>query len=103
MDFRAINILAMAVSRLMDEMNWVEYGGQNLNTPLVVDQEDCHKLDTLIDMMGTLSRMMDTRINFVTNEGKVIREWIESILQICRRYERELELIKELEKDSKQP
>lgn len=101
MDFRAINIVAMAVSRIMDEMEWAEYGPQKLHTPVINAPDDCNKLDTLIDMMGALSRMMDTRINYVTTEGKVIREWIENILEICDRYKRELEMIEELEKESK--
>ncbi len=102
MDFRAMNIVANAVTTLMDEMKWGEYGGQDLHTPVILEQEDCQRLDTLIDMMGALSRLMDTRINYITSEGKVIREWIEGILEICARYKRELELIEELERRSRQ-
>ena len=42
--------------------------------------------------------MMDTRINYLTSEGKVVREWIETILEIGERYKRELEAIQSLEK-----
>lgn len=88
----------MAVSTLMDEMTWAPYGAQELHTPVICEQQDCDSLDTLLDMMGTLTRMMDTRINYVTTEGKVIREWIESILRIGGRYQRELEILEQMEK-----
>jgi hypothetical protein len=98
MNFKAVQILCMAVSTLIEEMTWAPYGNQELHTPLVVNEEDYHKLDLLMDMMGTLTRMMDTRINYVTTEGKVIREWIESILEVGGRYRRELEILEKLEK-----
>jgi hypothetical protein len=97
MDFRAIQVLSKAALTLMDEMAWSTYGAQELHTPLVCMESDCHKLDLLLDIMGTLTRMMDTRITYVTTEGKVIREWIESILEIGNRYGRELELLESLE------
>jgi hypothetical protein len=98
MNFKAIQILSMAVSTMVEEMTWASYGKQELHTPVVTDEKDCHRLDLLMDMMGTLTRMMDTRINYVTTEGKVIREWIESILELGRRYQRELEILERLEK-----
>jgi hypothetical protein len=54
-----------------------------------------------MDVMGTLTRMMDTRIPYVTTEGKVIREWIETILEIGGRYKRELETLEALERKQK--
>jgi len=98
MDFRAIQILCMTVSTLMDEMTWNAYGSPDLHTPVVVTSEDCHRLDLLLDIMGTLTRMMDTRITFITTEGKVIREWMERILEIGSRYRRELEVLERIEK-----
>jgi hypothetical protein len=98
MNFKAVQVLCMAVSTLIQEMTWASYGKQELHTPVIADEEDCHRLDLLMDMMGTLTRMMDTRINYVTTEGKVIREWIESILEAVGSYRRELELIEKLEK-----
>ena len=97
MDFKAIQIVCMAVSTLLDEMTWAAYGTQEFHTPVLVEETDCRKLDLLIDMMGTLTRMMDTRLNFVTTEGKVIREWIETILEIGGRYLRELQTLDKLE------
>jgi hypothetical protein len=97
MDFRAIQIVCMAVSTLMDEMDWATYGLQQLHTPVITEQKDCDDLDVLMDMMGTLTRMLDTRINYVTTEGKVIKEWIETILTIGQRYRRELEILEAME------
>lgn len=97
MDFKAIQIVCMAVSTLLEEMNWGVYGTQEFHTPVLVEEADCRKLDLLIDMMGTLTRMMDTRLNFVTTEGKVIREWIETILEVGGRYLRELQTLEKLE------
>jgi hypothetical protein len=98
MDFRAIQVLCMAVSTLMEEMSWAAYGPQQLHVPMITDQKDCDELDMLLDMMGTLTRMMDTRIHYVTTEGKVIKEWIETILRIGQRYGRELRLLEDMEK-----
>jgi hypothetical protein len=98
MDFRAIQVLCQAVSTLMDEMAWDNYGPQELHTPVVRVEKDCHKLDLLLDIMGALTRMMDTKITYVTTEGKVIREWIQSIIEIGSRYKRELEILESLEK-----
>lgn len=98
MDFRAIQVMCMAVSTLMEEINWAPYGPQQFHVPMIADQKDCDDVDMLLDMMGTLTRMMDTRINYVTTEGKVIREWIESILHIGTRYKRELEILEKMEK-----
>jgi hypothetical protein len=97
MDFRAIQILSMAVSTLMDEIPWATYGAQQLHAPMITTEKDCYNLDLLMDMMGTLTRMMDTRIAYVTAEGKVMREWIEAILEIGERYRSELQLLKRLE------
>ncbi len=97
MDFRAIQVLCLAVSTLMDEMVWNTYGEQGLHTPAIQVEDDCHRLDILMDVMGTLTRMMDTRIAYVTTEGKVIREWIETILEIGSRYKKELETLEALE------
>ncbi len=98
MDFKAIYVVSRAVSTLMDELEWDTYGSEELHTPIIASDEDCRNLDTLLDMMGTLSRMMDTRINYVTSEGKVVREWIETILEIGERYKRELEAVQNSEK-----
>jgi hypothetical protein len=97
-DFRAIQVICMAVSTLMEEIHWAPYGPQQFHVPTIVDQKDCDDVDMLLDMMGTLTRMMDTRINYVTSEGKVIKEWIETILHIGERYKRELELLENMEK-----
>ncbi len=98
MDFKAIYVVSRAVSTLMDELEWDTYGSEELHTPIIASDEDCRNLDILLDMMGTLSRMMDTRINYVTSEGKVVREWIETILEIGERYKRELEAVQNSEK-----
>ncbi|MBI5252083.1 MAG: hypothetical protein HY912_21520 [Desulfomonile tiedjei] len=98
MDFRAIQVLSQAVSTLIDEITWDKYGPQELHTPVVTEEKDCHNLDLLLDIMGALTRMMDTRITYVTTEGKVVREWILSILEIGSRYKRELEILELLEK-----
>ncbi len=100
MNFRAIQVICMAVSTLIEEMAWDAYGSQGLHSPLVGDEQDCRRLDLLMDIMGTLTRMMDSRIAYVTSEGKVIREWIETILEIGRRYKEELEALERLEKEA---
>jgi hypothetical protein len=97
MNFRAIQVLCMAISTIMDEISWAPYGPQGIHTPLVQNDLDCHKLDLLLDMMGTLTRMMDTRVNYVTTEGKVVKEWILSILELGARYKRELDILEGLE------
>lgn len=97
MDFKVIQVLCMTVSTLMDEITWAQYGSQDLRTPVIVEKKDCDKVDMLLDIMGTLTRMMDTRINFVTSEGKVVREWIEMILEIAGRYRKELEALEKVE------
>lgn len=91
MDFKAIRIVGMAAVTLMDEMIWGAYGSQGLHTPVIQDDHDCRRLEMLMDMLGTLTRLLDTRIAFVTAEGKAIREWIETILEIAARYEKELD------------
>lgn len=98
MDFKAVYVLSRAVSTLMEELKWDTYGSEHLHTPIIVSDDDCRNLDVLLDIIGTLSRMMDTRINYLTSEGKVVREWIETILEIGERYKRELEAIQSLEK-----
>ena len=97
MDFRGIQVVCMAVSTLIDEIPWDVYGAQQLHTPVLGDEKDCRNLDLLMDIMGTLTRMLDTRIAFVTTDGKVVREWIEAILEIGARYLRELEALKQME------
>jgi len=97
MNFKAIQVVCMAVSTLVDEMTWDTYGSQALHTPVIVDDKDCHRLDLLVDIMGTLTRMLDTRIAFVSSEGKVIREWIETIVEIGSRYRIELEALEAAE------
>ncbi|MFH0821678.1 MAG: hypothetical protein V2B18_02925 [Pseudomonadota bacterium] len=101
MDFRAIQVLCMVVSTFLDEIAWAPYGKEELHTPVITVPEDTRKLDMLTDIMGTLTRMMDTRINFVSSEGKIIREWIETILELGTRYRRELETLEELEQRSR--
>jgi hypothetical protein len=91
----------MAVGTLMDEMTWMVYGSQELHTPLIRVQQDADDQEMLLDMLGTLTRMLDTRINYVTNEGKIIREWVETILKIGARYRRELEILESLESRSR--
>jgi hypothetical protein len=100
MDFKAIQVICMAVSTLIEEMSWGAYGSQGLHSPLVRDEQDCRRLDLLMDIMGTLTRMMDARIAYATTEGKVIREWIETILEIGTRYKKELEALEQLEKEA---
>ncbi len=101
MDFKAIYVLSRAVSTVTNELEWDSYGSEDLHTPVISDDKDCRNLDILLDMMGTLTRLMDTRINFITSEGKVVREWIETILEIGERYKREIELLDSLTKDPK--
>jgi hypothetical protein len=101
MDFKTIYVLSRAVSSLTQELEWDTYGSEDLHTPVIASDSDCRNLDILLDMMGTLTRMMDTRINYVTSEGKVVREWIETILEIGERYKREIELLDGLAKDPK--
>ena len=76
MDFRTIQILSMAVSTLMDELAWAAYGSQDFHTPVIQTEKDYQNLELLLDIMGTLTRMLDTRIAYVTTEGKVVRELI---------------------------
>jgi hypothetical protein len=97
MDLRAVQVLCMAVSTILAEMAWDPYGPEALHAPRIRTAEDCHRLDLLMDMMGTLTRFMDTRLTFVTTEGKVIREWIERILELGGRYRRELLILEEWE------
>ncbi len=98
MDFRAIHVVCKAVVTLMDEMAWGAYGPHGLHTPVIQDEKDCQRLELLLDIMGTLARLLDTRIAFVTSEGKVIREWIETIVEIGARYQKELAALQEGEK-----
>ena len=98
MDFRAIQVISQAVSTLTAEITWDTYGRQELHTPVIIDETDCHNLDLLLDIMGTLTRMLDTRITYVTTEGKVVREWIQTILEIGSRYKRELDILESFEK-----
>ncbi len=97
MDFKAVLVICMTVSTLMDEMNWAPYGSPDMHTPVIRNQDDYHKLDVLIDILGTLTRMMDTRVPFVTSEGKLIREWVQTILEVGNRYRRELEALERLQ------
>lgn len=90
--------MCMAVSTLVEEISWDVYGPESLHTPVVREEQDCRNLDMLMDIMGTLTRMMDTRIAYVTTEGKVVREWIETILEIGGRYRKELEVIEKMER-----
>ena len=101
MDFKAIQVVSMAVSNLLDEITWAEYGSQDMHTPIVRTDDDRYRLDLLEDMMGTLVRKMDTRIAYVTSEGKVVREWVETILEVSGRYRKELEMLERLEKELK--
>ena len=98
MDFKSIYVVSKAVSTLMNELKWDTYGSEDLHTPIIASDNDCRNLDILLDMVGTLTRMMDTRINYLTSEGKVVREWIETILEMGQRYRRELEIMQNLEK-----
>lgn len=97
MDLKAVQVLCMAVSTILAEMTWDAYGPDELHTPRVASPLDCRRLDLLMDMMGTLIRLMDSRLTFVTTEGKVIREWIERILELGGRYRKELLLLQEWE------
>jgi len=101
MNFRAMQVICMAVSTLIEEISWDAYGSQGLHSPLVRNEQDCRRLDLLVDIMGTLTRMMDTRIAYATTEGKVIREWVETILEIGTRYKKELDALERLEKEAK--
>jgi hypothetical protein len=93
MDFKAIQVICTTVSTLMDEIEWVDYGSPDMHTPLIQSQEDYHKLDMLVDFLGTLTRVMDCRVAFVTSEGRVIREWIQTILDMGNRYKRAQEVL----------
>lgn len=97
MDFRSVQVICMAVSTLIEEILWDVYGSQQLHTPILRDETDGHNLELLMDIMGTLTRMLDTRIAFVTTDGKIVREWIESILEIGARYQRELRALQQIE------
>jgi hypothetical protein len=88
----------MAVSTLLDEIEWGAYGSPDIHTPIIRSEADCEKLDMLMDIMGALSRQMDTKIAYVTTDGKVVREWIERILEIGGRYRRELAALEKMEK-----
>jgi hypothetical protein len=101
MNFRAMQVICMAVSTLVEEISWDAYGSQGLHSPLVRNEQDCRRLDLLVDVMGTLTRMMDTRIAYATTEGKVIREWVETILEIGTRYKKELDALEKIEKEAK--
>ncbi|MBM4325634.1 MAG: hypothetical protein FJ118_00600 [Deltaproteobacteria bacterium] len=98
MDFKAMQVLCMAVSTLMEEMRWASFGSEQAHTPQVETEEDYHNLDMLMEILGALTRLMDARINYVTNEGKLIRERIEILLEIGSRYKRELEALEALER-----
>ncbi|HTY23212.1 MAG TPA: hypothetical protein VMC85_08785 [Desulfomonilaceae bacterium] len=98
MDFKAISVLSSAVSTLMGEMDWDAYSDEDLHTPIIRSDSDCRKLEVLLDILGTLSRIMDTRINYMTTEGKLVREWVETILEIGDRYKRELDILTNPEK-----
>ena len=100
MDFKAIQVLSTTVCTLLDEIRWDSFGEPELHRPVVTTEEDCHKLELLVDIMGTLTRIMDTRVAYVTTDGKIVREWIERILEIGRRYRRELETLERLEKQN---
>ncbi len=91
MDFKAIEVICATVSTLMEEMEWVDYGDPGMHTPLIQSHDDYHKLDMLIDFLGTLTRSMDCRVPFVTSEGKIIREWIQTVLEMGTRYKRAME------------
>ncbi|MEW6350233.1 MAG: hypothetical protein AB1646_14295 [Thermodesulfobacteriota bacterium] len=101
MDFKAVQVICMTVNTLMDEMNWATYGSPDMHTPVIQTQEDYHKLDVLMDILGTLTRMMDTRIPYVTSEGKLIREWVGTILELGNRYKRELELLERVQEQTR--
>lgn len=101
MDFKAIQVVSMAVSALLDEITWAEYGSPDMHTPVVRTDDDRYKLDLLEDMMGTLVRKMDTRIAYVTSDGKVVREWVETVLDVGSRYKKELEMLERIEKELK--
>ena len=97
MNFKAIQVLCMAIATIVEEIHWAPYGPHGIHTPMIQSDQDCHDLDLLLDMMGTLTRMMDTRINYCTTEGKVVREWILSILELGARYKHELDILEGLE------
>jgi hypothetical protein len=99
MDFKSIQVMSMAVRTILEEIQWAPYGLQKINTPLIHTEEDCHKLDLLLDMLGTLTRMLDTRINYMTLEGKLVKEWVLTILELGDRYQKELVLLDKLMKD----
>ena len=101
MDFKAVQVVSMAVSTLLEEITWAEYGSPDMHTPIVRTDDDRYRLDLLEDMMGTLVRKMDTRIAYVTSDGKVVREWVETVLEVGNRYKKELEVLQRLEKELK--
>lgn len=101
MDFRATQVVSMAVSTMLDELSWMPCGDERSHTPIMETPDDVRKLELLLDMLDTLSRLMDTRIPHSNSDGKLIREWVEKIIEINFRYQRELELLAGLEEKSR--
>ena len=100
MDFRAIQVISMAVSNMLDELKWMQCGDERSHTPIMETREDVRTLELLLDMLDTLSRLMDTRIPHSNSDGQLIREWVEKIIEINFRYQRQLEMLAKLERES---
>ena len=97
MNFQAIQVVSMAVSSMLEEMRWITCGDEHSHTPLIEDPEDARKLELLLDVLETLTRLMDTKIAYLNTDGQLIREWVEKILEIGTRYQRQLEILNNLE------
>ena len=87
----------MAVSTMLEDIQWIQCGDEKSHTPLIEKPKDVRKLELLLDVLETLTRLMDTRIAYLNTDGQLIREWVEKILEIGTRYQRELEILNSLE------
>lgn len=101
MNFKAIQVVSMAVSNMLEEMQWLPCGDENSHSPLIEDPEDARKLELLLDVLETLTRLMDTKIAYLNTDGQLIREWVEKILEIGTRYQQQLEILNSLERKLK--
>ncbi len=96
-----MQVVSMTVSGMLNELRWMPCESPDCHTPLIETPEDVRKLELLMDVLDTLTRIMDTRIAYLNTDGKLIREWVEKILEIGDRYGRELQVLDKLEKDRK--
>ena len=102
MNFKAIQVVSMAVSTMLEDIQWIQCGDEKSHIPLIEESEDVRKLELLLDVLETLTRLMDTRIAYLNTDGQLIREWVEKILEIGTRYQKELEILNNLERKLEQ-